>query len=255
MHASLGFALAVIGGLLMGSFSLPMKKTTKWAWETTWLVWAAVALVVTPWVIALNTVPDPLAVYREAGVGTLARVFLFGAGWGLGAVLFGQSIALLGMSLAFALSIGLTMALGALVPILSEPHLFLTPGGKALAAGVVVMLLGVAISALAGRQKERQAQAAAAGVTPKGSFVKGLTLCILSGIFNPMINFAYTFSDRIREAADAHGASAGGQSDAVWTITLLGGFATNLVYCSILLYRNRTWSGYRLAGTGSYWFL
>ena len=57
-----------------------------------------------------------------------------------------------------------------------------------------------------------------------------------------------------RAAKDAH-ASEGGASDAVLAVTLLGGFVTNLVYCSILLTRNRTWSGYRLPGTASHWFL
>jgi len=35
----------------------------------------------------------------------------------------------------------------------------------------------------------------------------------------------------------------------------LGGFVSNLAYCSILLTRNRTWSGYCKAGTSSHWFL
>ena len=121
MNATLGFVLAVVGGILMGSFSLPMKKTSKWAWETTWLVWAVAALIITPWVIAAVTVPEMASVYSKAGMATLAMVFLFGVGWGMGAVLFGRSISILGMSLAFAISIGLTLALGSLVPMARKP--------------------------------------------------------------------------------------------------------------------------------------
>ncbi len=261
MDANLGFVLAVVGGILMGSFSLPMKKTSRWAWETTWLVWAVAALVITPWLIAIITVPHMGTVYSNAGAGSLSLVFLFGVGWGMGAVLFGRSISILGMSLAFAISIGLTLALGSIVPMAREPEVFRTPGGIVVTVGIALMLGGVIVSAIAGRRKEAQIQAAEATAPQQtaapsaGQFVKGLTLCILSGIFNPMINFAIDFGDTIARAAkDAH-ASEGGASDAVLAVTLLGGFVTNLVYCSILLTRNRTWSGYRLPGTASHWFL
>lgn len=262
MNATLGFVLAIVGGILMGSFSLPMKKISRWAWETTWLVWAVAALVITPWVIAAINVPEMASVYTQAGAGTLTMVFFFGVGWGMGAVLFGRSIHILGMSLAFAISIGLTLALGSLVPMARKPELFATAAGQTLTVGIALMLIGVIISAIAGRRKEAQMQAAAgaqppasSSATSAGAFVKGLTLCVLSGIFNPMINFAFEFGDNIKAAAAAAGASDGGASDAIWAITLLGGFATNLVYCSILLTRNKAWSGYRLAGTRHYWFL
>ena len=227
MNSSVGLVLAVLGGVLMGSFSLPMKKTAQWAWENTWLVWAVAALVITPWTIALITVPDLIDVYAKAGWGTLGMVFLFGVGWGLGAVTFGQSLSLLGMSLAFAISIGLTLALGALVPMARNPVVFVTPGGMTITAGVLLMLTGVVISAIAGRRKEaqmnrnaEQTPVASAAVGTPGStsatiFVKGLTLAILSGFFNPMINFAFNFADRIKEVAAAAGASAGGASDAI----------------------------------------
>jgi L-rhamnose-H+ transport protein len=241
----MGFLLAVLGGILMGSFSLPMKRTAGWAWENVWLVWSVAALIVTPWVIAFVTVDPLFTVYAKAGMGTLAMVFLFGVGWGLGAMTFGQSISILGMSLAFAISIGLTLAVGSLVPLASRPAVFATSSGIVLSAGIALMLAGVAVSAWAGSLKETRAAAARTG-----SFAKGLTLCILSGLFNPMLNFASTFSDRIKDAAKACEVSSGGAADAVWAVTLLGGFLSNAVYCGLLLTRNQTWGRYRAAGTG-----
>jgi L-rhamnose-H+ transport protein len=271
VDASLGFVLAVIGGVLMGSFSLPMKRTARWAWETTWLVWAVAALVIVPWVIALTTCPGLFSLYGRSGAATLAMIFLFGVGWGLGAVTFGQSISILGMSLAFAISIGLTLALGSLVPMATKPGGFLTANGKVVTAGIVLMVVGVIISALAGSRKEAQIKRAtasdtggpargarqetSAGGASAGAFVKGLSLCILSGIFNPMINFAHAYADPLKDAARVLGTSQGGASDAIWAVALLGGFVTNAVYCFILLTRNRTWSGYARPGTASYWFL
>ncbi|MBI2842584.1 MAG: hypothetical protein HYX78_04215 [Armatimonadetes bacterium] len=261
MEAFVGFALAIIAGGMVGSFSLPMKKTVKWAWENTWLVWAFVALIVVPWTVVLVTVPDIQSVYRSAGLKALGTVFLFGVGWGLGAVTFGQGIALIGMSLAFAISIGLTTALGSFVPMAADPKVFSTSGGITVTIGIVVMIVGVIICAVAGGMKESRSKAtvkdgsAEQSVVPVGLFLKGLILCVLSGIFNPMINFAFNFSGGIKEAALSTGATAGGASDAVWAFTLLGGFAANAIYCMVLLTRKRTWSGYSKAGTGNYWLL
>jgi L-rhamnose-H+ transport protein len=265
MNPGLGFLLAVLGGLLMGSFSLPMKKTARWAWENTWLVWAVAALIVTPWTIALITCPHLMSVFAKAGSGTLLMVFLFGVGWGLGAVTFGQSISLLGMSIAFAISIGLTLALGSLIPMALKPSVFTTASGAIVTAGIGLMIVGVVISAVAGSRKEAQIKAKAGANTTSGAapasgasagvFIKGLTLAVLSGIFNPMLNFALNFGGGIKKAAASAGASDGGGSDAIWALTLLGGFVSNLVYCSVLLTKNRTWPGYGKPGTLSHWFL
>ncbi len=259
VNPGMGTVLAILGGVLMGSFSLPMKKTTRWAWETTWLVWAVAALILTPWAIAFRTVPDLCGVISRSGVGTLGMVFLFGIGWGLGAVTFGRSISILGMSLAFALSIGLTLALGSFVPMAMKPGGFKSAGVTVVVLGILLMLAGVMVCALAGRRKEaqlQQASGAGPSIRAAGStFIKGMTLCILSGMFNPMINFAFSFGEGIKASARAAGASDGGASDAVWAVTLLGGFVSNCVYCIVLLNRNKTWSHYRLSGTSSYWFL
>ena len=259
MDQGQGFVLAILGGLLMGSFSLPMKKTVRWAWENTWLVWAVIALIIVPWTVASITVPGLLSLYARSGTKTLAMVFLLGVGWGLGAVTFGQSISILGMSLAFAISIGLTLALGALIPMARSPEDFLTSSGLVVTGGVLLMIAGVIVSAAAGHRKEVQIKLAGEGggeaAKPEtaGQFGKGLTLCILSGIFNPMLNFASTFAGGIKDAAKAAGISEGGASDAIWAVALLGGFASNLIYCAVLLSRNKTWSNYRREGTGSHW--
>lgn len=262
MNPGSGVFMAVAGGLLMGSFSLPMKKTDRWSWEATWLVWAVVALVIVPWVVALWTCQDLASVYAGTGKGTLATIFLFGVGWGLGAVTFGQSISILGMSLAFAVSIGLTLALGALIPMTRQPEVFLTAGGATITAGIILMLVGVIVCAVAGNLKESRVKGEAGSVSTgeqaavsRGAFVKGLTLCILSGVFNPMINFANAYAEPLKQAAERVGASPGGAADAIWAVALLGGFLTNAVYCSILLSRNRTWSCYQLPGTAGHWLL
>ena len=108
MNATLGLVLTIIAGAMSGSFSLPMKKTTKWAWENTWLIWAVVGLLVTPWSIAFVSVPHLLQVYSKVDFASLVMTFLFGLGYGIGSMLGGLGIYLIGMSLAFAISLGLS---------------------------------------------------------------------------------------------------------------------------------------------------
>lgn len=250
-----GFLLTVIAGVIVGSFSLPMKKTVRWAWENTWLVWTFTALLGLPWILALITVPDLLSVYKTVPPETLRMVYLFGVVWGLGALLFGQGIVLIGMSLAFAINVGLVTVLGTLVPLVTNPGAVLTPGGMTISAGIAMMVIGVILCAKAGSMKEVQAAKSAnsgENKSPSG-FGKGLLFCVLAGVFSSMINFAFAFGGQISEAATHAGASAGAAVDAIWAVTLLGGFTTNLIYCVWLLFRKRSWENYRIKGTASYW--
>jgi len=254
----LGLFLTVISGVMAGSFSLPMKKTIRWAWENTWLVWAFTALLILPWALAFITVPHLFSVYSGVPADTLLMVWFFGLGWGLGAVLFGQGIALIGMSLAFAISIGLTTAVGALVPMLRSPAQFLTASGGTVAAGIVLMVFGVFLCARAGGMKEARLKTSTDGGCPansvsKAAFAKGLLFCILSGVFNSMINFAFAFGGKISDSAAQAGASAGALADPIWALALFGGFAANLGYCTFLLFKNRTWKKYSEAGIRSHW--
>jgi L-rhamnose-H+ transport protein len=240
---------------MTGSFSLPMKKTTRWSWESTWLIWSVCALLIIPWTISLVTVPNTLAVFANAATADMAIVFLFGVGWGLGAVFFGQSISMIGMSLAFALCIGLAAALGALIPMLKDPRVFLTPGGIWTTIGILVMIAGLATCAAAGHYKDRQLQQGAPEARSARRMMLGLTLAILGGTFSSMLNLSYNFSESIKAVAMAEGATQYSAADPVWALTLLGGLLTNVIYCSVLLKRNKTFSDYSKPRTLSHWFL
>ena len=255
MTTALGLLLGLFSGVMTGSFSLPMKKTTRWSWEATWLIWSVCALLIIPWAITLATVPNTLAVFAEASTTDLVLVFAFGVGWGLGAVFFGQSIAMIGISLAFALCIGLAMALGALIPMFKNPQVFLTPGGILTTLGIAVMVVGVAICAAAGHRKDRQQQQQASSDRPAGRMILGLILAALGGMFSSMLNLAYSFSENIKDVCQDAGVTESSAADPVWALTLLGGLATNVVYCCVLLGRNKTWKDYTKPRTLSHWFL
>ena len=56
-HFWLGAAIIFLGGAMNGSFALPMKYAKAWRWENTWLIYAVVALLISPWALACGFVP------------------------------------------------------------------------------------------------------------------------------------------------------------------------------------------------------
>lgn len=257
MNAGLGFLLALLACTLSGSFGLPMKRTTRWEWENTWLVWGLFALIIVPWTVALTTVPHLTTAYQNAGRSALITTFAFGATWGMGSVLFGMSMARIGMSLVFAIAVGLDAALGSILPMALKPSVFGTIKGAVIVVGVVAVVVGVIVCAVAGGRKEaylaKAEGKAASEVTNRGVIVQGVMMAIVSGLFNPALNFAFVFGDRIRSEAVIAGASAVSGSDAIWAIALGGGAVANFAFCGLLLTRNRTWTRFRAARTASHW--
>jgi L-rhamnose-H+ transport protein len=180
--------------------------------------------------------------------------------WGVANLLFGSGIHLVGISLAFPITLGLSTALGSLLPMALDPRVFLTPAGMTITGGVAVLLVGVYLCGLAGVRKDAHVKAPSGAVAisaPEGSgrLVKGLLIVVLAGLFDPFLNFAFTFGDRIKLEAIASGASQGAESDAIWALALLGSFVVNVLFCTFALTRNKTWRRFREPGTSRYWLL
>jgi L-rhamnose-H+ transport protein len=106
--------------------------------------------------------------------------------------------------------------------------------------GTVLVVFGIVFCAIAGSRREKETQATS--TTVRSGFVVGLIICILSGIFSPMLNFAFVFGAELQRQAFASGASASMAANAIWALTLTAGFVANAGYCVLLLQKNRTWN-------------
>jgi L-rhamnose-H+ transport protein len=254
VQAGLGATLAIVAGILLGSFALPMKKIRQWNWENTWAMFSVWALIVLPWLLAWQTVPHLVEVFSDAAPTTLLWVLLFGAGWGVANVGFGVGLRLLGMSLGMAIVLGLNNALGAILPIVQE-HKLDTPAGMAILTAVAVMISGIIFCALAGAQKEKVLRAAdsSASQTQERQFVKGLIVCLMAGVFGAMFNFALIAGKPLEERAVELGATSLNAPNATWCIALFGGFVTTIAYCAYLKSSNKTWRLYAAPSTGLNW--
>src|SRR5581483_5578496 len=162
--ATLGLLLLFVAGVMNASFTVPMKFTHRWAWENTWLAWTIFALLILPPVVTWATVPGLQDVYKEIGYGLVLTAAAFGAGWGIAQVFFGLAVDAVGIALTFSVVLGLSAAIGSLIPLLRlHPDRVFTRGGLGVIAGVALVIVGVAVCAVAGGRREAALGAALGG--------------------------------------------------------------------------------------------
>jgi L-rhamnose-H+ transport protein len=246
-----GLMLVFVGGMLNGSFAAPMKRLAAWRWENTWLVYAFTGLLILPWIIALATVPHLGGVLQQASGTVVAKIALFGFAWGIGSVLFGQGIARVGLALGFAVILGITSSFGSLLPLaILHPDQLGTRHGVTLIAGTLVMIVGLVFLAMAGKRRERE-QASGAAASEFSGFGIGLIICVLSGVFSSMLNFAFVFGEEMRQITLHAGASTAMSANGIWALAVTCGFLPNAAYCVYLLNKNHTWGVFLEKATGA----
>jgi L-rhamnose-H+ transport protein len=256
---TLGIFLTLLAGLMAGNCMLPMKFNRTWQWENTWLVFSIVSLVILPWMLALGLVGHLFDAYRSLSLLEFAVPFLFGAGWGVAQVLFGISVARLGLGLAYAIIIGLGALLGTLVPLFTQHRSQVH--GTALAeilAGVAVMMTGIGLSTWGGQIRERNEprernESSSLQSGPAQGYFAAALLAILCGVMAPMINYSFAFGQEIAQHAAAQGNTALRSAYAVWPIGLAGGFLPNIAYSLYLLRKKKSWTLFQAPAPDIFW--
>lgn len=239
-----GVALAIVAGLMSGNCMLPSKWLHSWRWESMWAVFSLFSLIIFPWGLALFFVSHLGIVYRSLPPSQLVAPVGFGMCWGVAQILFGISCARLGLSLAYAIIVGMGAALGTVVPMLATQRSALAHGTLLLVlTGILLMAIGITLSAWSGRLRERQNEGA--GSLSGGDYRTAVLLAILCGLMAPMLNFSFAFGQAISIRSVALGNSPLLAAYAVWPIGLTGGFIPNSVYSLYLLKRNRSWGDFK----------
>lgn len=250
--ATSGILLLVVAGIMNANFTLPMKFTKKWAWENTWLVWTIVALLIFPPLMAYFTIPGLGDVYRQTGLAPVLVVAACGAGWGIAQVFFGLAVDSIGIALSFSIILGISAAVGSLVTLFSKhAERIFSSSGLVVLIGIMLVIAGVAVNAVAGRRRE-----AILGTGPKNvSFARGLIFCIISGLGSALVGLGVEWGEPIKKAARFATAPDMWTPNAIWLPLMVAGAIPNLIYCMYLIRKNKTGNKFGLAGTGSYWFM
>lgn len=255
----IGAILSIVAGVVNGSFAAPIKYAKKWEWENLWSVWAVTGMFVLPWALVFATVPHVFSLYGGAGSHQLALLALFGVGFGLAQIFFGLGIAAVGIALNFAIAIGVSTVFGSVVPFISKHSgSFLTRQGYFFFLGVVLMVAGIVLSAIAGREKEKRLREDSTGTTDpsarKMSFAAGLTLCILAGLGSPLGNFGLAFCTPTVDRAVALGVSVTNKYNVIWAPLYTASLVPYLIYCAYLWRKNHSWRLFAASETGINWF-
>jgi L-rhamnose-H+ transport protein len=239
-----GAFLAILSGLMNGSFTLPMRFLGRWEWENVWTLFILVSCLLMPAAIVSITAPQSWAILSQAPAGTVWIAILTGFAWGFGAVLFGQSVSAIGISLANTLVLGISSALGSLLPmLLLTPHNLFQPAGERILAAIAIELAGIVLCGWAGRIRE---QAAGVG-TERGGMVgharpvgTALLMAAGSGVLSAVFNIGFSLAQPIADYGRAAGLSQLSSTNLIWWIMLGAGSLANLGFCFFLFRRNRS---------------
>jgi L-rhamnose-H+ transport protein len=234
MALVLGFTFVLIAGFFQGTFVLPMTLTKKWEWEHTWATFSLLGMLVFNWFLALLIFPNIFSIYGAVATSEIVILVLFGAGWGVGAILFGLGMDKLGMALGYPIIMGLIASLGALIPLMIFfPSDLLTAKGLVLLLGTAIVIVGIVLCGLAGARKEPQTESPDS--MQKGAFGAGLTIAIFAGILSCLPNVGMAFGTKVIDAAKASGVSDTFAGNAVWALFFTMGFIVNFGYCLYLM--------------------
>jgi L-rhamnose-H+ transport protein len=246
MGAIIGIMLHAIGGLCAGSFYTPIKKIETWAWESSWLVMGFFAWLIVPWVVAGITVTDLMASLIASPWSAIGWTFLFGFIWGAGGPIFNMTIKYLGLSLGMTVALGSGAAFGTLIPPIVEGNfsaLLQTTSGQITFGGVILCLIGIAITGYAGLQRDKARNLESSKVE-KFNTGKGILITFLSGPIGACFAYGLAAGKPIAAQAKIHNTPDLWQNNAVLTILLLGGLLSNFILCVFYNYKKKTAGDY-----------
>lgn len=247
-----GALLAILSGLMNGSFTLPMRFLGRWEWENVWTVFIVVSCLLMPALLVTLMAPQSWSVLVSAPSHALMIAVGTGFAWGFGALLFGQSVSAIGISLANTLVLAISSALGSLLPILLlSPEKLFEPSGKKILAGVGVELAGIVLCGVAGQMRER-----AAGVGAERGQMVGharpigvaLMMATGSGILSAVFNIGFSLAQPIAETGRSAGLSQFASTNLIWLVMLSSGAIANLGFCGFLFSRNGSLRKFVLPG-------
>ena len=246
-NAFLGLTVHSIGALSAASCYTPQKKTKQWAWEIYWVTQATFAWAILPIVGAVLTIPDYFTVLANCSTDVMLRTFILGIIYGFGGLTFGLGIRYIGFSLNYTIAIGISAGLGTLAPLIWDPNKgfvfllddkFSTGPGLIVLAGIILSLVGIVFCGWAGALRERGENSSQSAF----SFKKGVPLAVIAGVLSAVYAFSLLAGGPLGKEAVDKGASKAFEMNAVLPFACGGAWVTNVIWCAILIKRNRSGS-------------
>lgn len=247
MEILLPFLLVILASFFQGSFGLGMKYMEPLKWEAWWIIHVTVAMIIFPILWAVFAVPNLFQVISNAPTEAVFLGMLFGFLWGVGGILFGKSVPYIGLSLTYGVVMGLAASVGSIIPLMQVEDAFSNPATTYVIIAVVIMLVGVAITAKAGIDRDKLI-----GDTKNPSnMIKGILIAVSCGVLSALLNVGFANATPVALEAEKMGAITRNSSLAAWVVVLLGAFIMNLGYAVVLLLKNNSWNSFRVPSSGN----
>jgi L-rhamnose-H+ transport protein len=250
-----GLLLISAGAFSSGSFAIPFGKIKGWNWESYWLIYSFGAYLLFPLTACMIFAPDFLNIYKGVSSGLLLKVFLLGAVYGIGNLSFGLSLRYLGISLGYALSLGLMLAIGTLVPPVLDGRLKVmieSSGGGILIIGVVIACCGIFLSGWAGILKDRKvSDSDKQGSVTEFHFIKGLFAALLVGVTGSAMSLGFEQGQPLAVLGEKSGVDPLFSTMPVMLLLLCGTLVTTLIWCIYLGIRKNSLKEYVRNGSST----
>ncbi|MBI2843527.1 MAG: hypothetical protein HYX78_09015 [Armatimonadetes bacterium] len=242
-----GFGFIMIAAVAGGAFSLPLRMRKRFAVENTVLLAMGMATIVIPTIVVSLIFPNwPMAI-SAAGLQTVLIVFLFGFGWGCGAVTFALGVNNLGLALGFAVIMGLSTVVGSVVPMIRNLSSIPSTSIPYIIMGILVCIAAVAALGRAGGIRDKAAVKDESAMKA-GSFALGLFFCVLSGLLSACANLGYEWAGTIGDSAADMGVDPRFATIPRWMPMYWGGYLAILVFLGSTMVKSKTVGNYRGPG-------
>jgi L-rhamnose-H+ transport protein len=243
-----GLLLIAAGAFTSGSFAIPFGKIRDWKWETYWLIYSFGAYIIFPLIACLIFAPGFSGVYSDVPSKVLVRVFLLGAVYGIGNLSFGLSLRYLGISLGYALSLGLMLAIGTLIPPFIDGRLKVmidSSGGGLLILGVLISCVGIGLSGWAGFLKDRIiSDADKKRSVSEFNLIKGVFAALLVGVAGSAMSLGLEEGITVARAAEKAGIDPLFTTLPIMLLMLSGTLVTTILWCLYLGVKNKSLGDY-----------
>lgn len=249
----MGLLIVIVSSACFGVCFVPVRYMNKFAWENIWFVYSLLAIVLLPLLVGWATIPAMVELYREVGWQMNFIVVAAGLLSGVAVIFYGQALIRVGMAVVNALGNGISLVLGAFIPLMIQ-HREAMRGrlGLALAAGVLLAIAGLVICGRAAAQRDQDSAYMDPAQQKKSGRLRtaiiGVLLAAGFGILQIIMNLGLAFADDYMKIAKAHGTSDVFIANAFYIPNLVPSMLPSLLYFGLLWRKNGTLTQFRSPG-------
>jgi L-rhamnose-H+ transport protein len=250
-----GLALTILAAICSGAMGYFLRLQRRYAWENTWALSQFVTMILLPSVVVQFFLPNWWKAVGWVGVSTIALIAGIGFLWGMGSVAFAIGIESAGLSLGFAVIMGVVTSVGSVIPMVRKWSIIPTPVKHITLVGIVICLAGVALYGKAGLLREQGVSSSfRTGPTPSAkpltrTLIAGLGWCALSGVLSAGNNIGFDIAGPIASELQRLGANPLVASLVRWLPVFWGGYLAVLVFSGSTMVKKGTWKNFSAAGT------